>query len=318
MRISVTIPNWNGRRYLGPCLAALAAQTRLADEVLVVDSASTDGSVELVQRDYPGVRLVQLGRRPGITAAFNACVEHSSGDAIALLNNDTEPAPDWLLELERALSEDPHAGSYASKVLFLKDRQTINSTGDFYRRDGQPGNRGVWELDRGQYDDRCEVFSAMGAAALYRREALADVGLFDEELESYCEDIDWAFRAHLRGWHCRYVPRATVFHHGSATGGGPYASYCCGRNFIIVFFKNMPPALFRRYLLLHVVKELWLALKTLPHVREQAARAWLRGQGTAALTLPHTLVRRRLIQRGRRVTDAAIDQLLAGDWRFWL
>ncbi|MCL5946587.1 MAG: glycosyltransferase [Chloroflexi bacterium] len=274
-------------------------------------------SVELLRRRYPAVRLVQLGRRPGIAAAFNACIRSARGDGIVLLNNDTEPAPRWLEHLEAACGADPHIGACASKILFIKDRKTINSAGDFYRRDGTPGNRGVWEIDRGQYDQSPHVFSAMAAAALYRRAALEDVGLFDEGLVSYCEDIDWSFRAHLRGWHCRFAPHAVVYHHGSATGGGSYASYRCGRNFVLVFVKNMPGKLFRRYLPLHVARELWLSLKALPHGREPAARAWLRGQGAALFALPRYLRLRHEVQRQRLVAEEEIDRLLSGDWHFW-
>ncbi len=313
----MTIPNWNGQRFLAPCLDALLRQTRLPDEIIVVDSNSTDGSVELVQRRYPVVRLVQLGRRLGIAAAFNACLRSARGDGIVLLNNDTEPTPRWLELLEAACRTDPDIGACASKILFIKDRQTINSAGDFYRRDGTPGNRGVWEIDRGQYDQSPYVFSAMAAAALYTRAAIEDVGLFDEGLVSYCEDIDWSFRAHLRGWRCRFVADAVVYHHGSATGGGSYASYYCARNFVLVFVKNMPGKLFRRYLSLHVARGLWLSLKTLPHVREPAARAWLRGQSAAVLALPRYLHVRQEVQRRRLAAEEEIDQLLSGDWHFW-
>jgi GT2 family glycosyltransferase len=310
LRLSVAIANWNGCRYLAPCLRALQAQRRLPDEVVVVDSASTDGSQQLVAARYPAVRLVQLAHRPGIAAAFNACVAHTSGDALALLNNDTEVDAGWLAGLEAALAAEPQAGSFASKILFFRDRGVINAAGDFYTREGRPGNRGVWQHDEGQYDEPAWVFGAMAAAALYRREALEDVGPFDEMLGSYCEDIDWAFRAHLRGWGCRYVPQAVVYHHGSATGGGSLASYSCGRNFPLVFLKNMPPALYRQYLGCMLLRQARDTLETLPHVREPAARARLRGQAAALRALPQYLQARRTVQRTRRVADAVIDDLL--------
>lgn len=301
----------DGRRFLAPCLHALAAQTRLPDEVVVVDSASTDGSQALLQAQFPAVCLVQLQRRPGIAAAFNACVRHTQGDAVVLLNNDTEVAPGWLAALEAELAAQPQAGFLASKILFMQDRRTINAVGDFYTRAGRPGNRGVWEQDHGQYDRPAWVFSAMAAAALYRRAALDDVGQFDEGLGSYCEDIDWAFRAQLRGWRCRYVPAALVYHHGSATGGGPLASYSCGRNFPLVFVKNMPPPLLRRYLGHMLLRQGRDALETLPHLREPAACARLRGQAAAVGALPHYLHERRRVQRARRVSIESINRLLS-------
>ena len=309
-RISVAIANWNGGRFLTPCLHALQAQTRQADEIVIVDSASTDGSQELLARGFPDVHLVQLGRRPGIAAAFNACVQHTTGDALALLNNDTEAARGWLAALETEMTMQPQAGFFASKTLFMQDRVTINAAGDFYRPDGHPGNRGVWERDHGQYDQPAWVFSAIAAAALYRRAALEDVGPFDEGLGSYCEDVDWAFRAQLRGWSCRYVPGAVVYHHGSATGGGVLASYSCGRNFPLVFVKNMPPPLFQRYFGKMLLRQARTALEALPHLREPAARARLRGQAAAIRALPAYLQQRRRVQRSRRVSATTIARLL--------
>ncbi len=313
LRISVAIANMNGRRYLAPCLQALAAQTRQPDEVVVVDSASADGSQELLATDFADVRLVDLQRRPGIAAAFNACVSHTRGDAVVLLNNDTEVAPGWLAALENEFTARARAGSFASKVLFARDRRTINAVGDFYTPEGRPGNRGVWEVDNGQYDRPAWVFGAMAAAALYRRTALDDVGPFDEGLGSYCEDVDWAFRAQLRGWPCRYVPEAVVYHHGSATGGGELASYSCGRNFPLVFVKNMPPPLYRRYFGRMLLRQSRDLLETLPHLREPAARARIRGQAAAIRALPDYLRRRRHVQRTRRVSAAAIERILGED-----
>lgn len=312
LRVTVAIPTWNGLRFLGPCLDALKTQTRQPDQVVVVDSASTDGSVDSVRTHYPDVRVVELGHRPGIAAAFNACLSSSDDDAIALLNNDTIAAPQWLAELVACLEREPTAGSCASKILFAKDRRTINSVGDFYRPNGTPGNRGVWEADSGQYDADAWVFGAMGAAALYRRAALNEVGPFDEQLGSYCEDVDWAFRAHLLGWRCRYAARAVVYHHGSATGGGELASYSCGRNFPLVFIKNMPPRLYRRYLPAMVTQQLRFAAETAPHLREPAARARLRGQAAAVAALPQALRWRRRLQRARTAPDDVIEALLTG------
>jgi GT2 family glycosyltransferase len=309
-RISVAIANLNGGRFLAPCLQALQAQTRQADEIVVVDSASTDSTQDVLAKSFPDVRLVQLGRRPGIAAAFNACIQHTAGDALALLNNDTETAPGWLAALENEMVAQPLAGFFASKVVFMRDRITINAAGDFYMPDGRPGNRGVWEQDHGQYDQPEWVFGAMAAAALYRRAALVDVGPFDEGLGSYCEDVDWAFRAQLRGWRCRYVPGAVVYHHGSATGGGVLASYSCGRNFPLVFVKNMPPALFRRYFGSLLLRQARDAAEALPHLREPAARARLRGQAAAMRAFPAYLQQRRHVQRTRRVSSASIAQLL--------
>ena len=112
-----------------------------------------------------------------------------------------------------------------------------------------PGNRGVWQRDSARYNVMEEVFGPCAGAAAYRRgalEALAEGGqVLDEDLVMYCEDVDLNLRARLRGFRTIYVPRAIVYHRLSATGGGTLASYYCGRNFILVWVKNMPGALAR-------------------------------------------------------------------------
>lgn len=301
--VSVVIPNWNGARYLPACLASLRRQTYPRFEVIVADGASRDDSARLVAEQFPEVRLLALPENRGFTGNVNAGIRASRGEVIALLNNDAEADSAWIAELVRGF-DAPWIGVCASKLL-LADRPTVlNSAGDFYRPEGIPGNRGVWEEDRGQYDRSELVFGASGGAAAYRRALFDDVGLFDERLFTYCEDVDLAFRAQLRGWRCRYVPTARVYHRLSATGGGPLASYYCGRNFIAVWVKNTPPGIARRYFGKMVLAQLRLALEALRHVREPAARARLCGQLAALGELPAWLRARREVQAGRRVPEA--------------
>lgn len=310
--VSVVIPNWNGARFLGDCLRSLRRQSYPNREVIVVDGASTDGSAELVAHEFPEVRLLALPENRGFAGNCNAGIRVSRGEIVALLNNDAEADAEWLAELVSGFSE-PWVGACAAKVLLWDRRNVINSAGDYYRVDGVPGNRGVWEEDRGQYDQPELVFGGSGAAVAYRRAMLDDVGLLDERLFMYCEDVDLAFRAQLLGWRCRYVPTAKVYHRLSATGGGPLASYYCGRNFIGVWVKNAPPGIVRRYWKKMVLKQLGLALETLGHIREPAARARLRGQLAALRQLPELLRARRDVQSRRRVPESYILSIMAGE-----
>jgi len=198
----------------------------------------------------------------------------------------------------------------ASKMLLFDRRDTIHSAGDFYRTDGVPGNRGVWQQDKGQFDDEEPVFSACGGACAYRRAMLDDVGLLDESLFMYLEDVDLAWRAQLRGYGCIYVPTAIVYHRLSATGGGPIASFYCGRNFIAVIVKDVPGAIIRRHWPAIVRAQLGFAGESLRHFREPAARARLRGQLAGLAQLPLRLRQRRVVQASRRVSDEYIASLL--------
>jgi len=294
---------------LRACLDSLRAQSFQDFDVAVVDNGSTDDSLQILAEDYPQVRIVGWETNRGVAAAFNEGVRQCRGELLALLNNDMEVAPDWLAALVQALERDPKAGAAASKILFI-DRRTINSAGDVYRRDGIPGNRGVHEIDQGQYDRTEYVFGASGGASLFRRQLFDEIGFFDERLVSYCEDVDWAWRLQLAGYRCLYVPEAVAYHWGSATGGGELASYYSGRNFIRVLFKNLPGAVMRRHWRAILGRELSLALEALRHGREPAARARLAGQLAGLRSVPEALRQRKWTMSMKRVSDDYIESLL--------
>lgn len=307
---SVIIPNWNGIRLqlLPTCLNALGAQTYRDFEIVVVDDCSTDDSREFLAREFPDVRVVGNEKNLGFAPSVNAGIRAARGEIVVLLNNDTEADPAWLAEIARAFDENPRAGMVACKLRLFDQRDHIHSAGDFYRVDGIPGNRGVWETDAGQYDDARGVFGACGGAAAYCKTMLAEIGGFDEALGSYCEDVDLNWRARLAGYAVAYAPRAIVYHRVSATGGGALASFFVGRNFIWVIAKNYPSGLWKKYWRKILRAQLYITFDALKSWRGAAARARLRGQIAGALGLPRWLARRREVIR--RASEAEIEAVL--------
>jgi len=308
--VSVVVPNWNGARFLPTCLDALRRQTLQPFDTVVVDNGSTDASRALLSSSYPEVRVVAHATNRGVARAFNAGIRASGASIVVLLNNDTEAEPTWLEALIGPLTDDPEIGMTASKLLLFDRRSVLHSAGDFFGRDGMPGNRGVWQEDRGQFDRDQEPFGPCGAAAAYRRSLLDEIGLFDEALGSYCEDVDLNVRARLAGHRCRFVPSARVYHRVSATGGGPTSSYFVGRNVIWVLAKDLPAALLRKYWPSILARQLSIAMESLRHWREPAARARLRGQLVGLRRIDEPLARRPKVQQGRRVSIAALDACL--------
>ena len=310
--VSVIIPNYNGIRFLETCLSALAGQTYPRDrlEVILVDDASTDASVPFVRDHFPWVDVVPLEQNSGLAVACNRGVAHARGEIIALLNNDTEVEPQWVEALVQALEDHPWAGAAASKMLLFDRRHIIHTTGDMMGVDGIPRNRGVWEEDQGQYDDQREVFGGCGGAVAYRREVWDALGGFDEDLFMYLEDVDLAWRMQLQGWGTVFAPDARVYHHLSATGGGPLASYYTGRNTIWVIAKDMPTPFLRRYGRHVVAAQLRIAWDALKAWRGEAARARLRGQIAGILGLPRILRKRREVQRSIRTDLRRVERLL--------
>jgi GT2 family glycosyltransferase len=310
--VSVIIPTWNGAALLPACLDAVRAQTYPRLETIVVDNASTDETAALLCQRYPEVRVLVLPENRGLTGAVNAGIRAAAGEIIALLNNDAEAEPAWVASLAGALLEHPQAGSAASKMLLYDRRDVLNSAGDTYGLDGLPANRGVWEKDVGQYDAGGEVFGGCGGAVAYRKQMLDEIGLFDEELFMYCEDVDMAWRAQVAGYRCIFVPQARVYHRLSATGGGKIASYYTGRNTLWVLAKDYPAGLLRRYWPRVLRAQLRIAWEALRAWRGEAARARLRGQWAGLRGFGRWRAKQAEVYRHRRVSDAELERLLRG------
>ncbi len=307
---SVVIPNWNGAHHLPTCLNALRAQTYPHLEVIVVDNASQDGSLDLLAGQYPQVRAIALPQNQGFTGACNAGMQAATGDFVALLNNDTEVDPGWVAAVVDAFQRHPEAGLVASKMRLFDQRDRFHTAGDQYRVDGRLVNRGVWEQDTGQYDREEYVFSACGGSAAYRRDLLDTIGLLDNDFFFSCEDMDLAWRAQLAGYRCVYVPNALVYHRLAATGGGVTASYYDGRNTIWILIKDYPAALWRKHAIKILRAQFDLGWQALRAWRGAAARARLRGMVASLRGLPKMLRKRRRIQQSRRVSIAYLDSIL--------
>ena len=286
---SIVIPNWNGQHFLKVCLDSLRSQTYTNIEIIIVDNASSDGSQDYIKNHYPEVTLMELSENLGFTGACNIGMENANGEFVSLLNNDTEVDENWVSEVVTAFIGHPEVGMIASKMLLFDQRNKIHTTGDFFTTDGRAGNRGVWEIDNGQYDTEDYVFSACGGSSVYRKSMLDEIGLLDNDFFFLLEDIDLAWRAQLAGYKVLYVPTAIVYHHLSATGGGVTASFHDGRNSIWVLVKNLPARLWRKYGWQIIKRQGKIAWEAICAWRGEAARARLKGILVGVGTLPRSL-----------------------------
>jgi GT2 family glycosyltransferase len=305
----VVIPNWNGAAWLPGCLGALAAQTFRAFETVLVDNGSSDGSVALVRRDHPDVRVVTFGRNRGFAAAANAGIRAGAPTPyVALLNTDTRPRPGWLESLVAAMVRaGPEVGCLASRMLRMEDPAQVDDAGDGLSWHGVAFKRGHGE-PAAAYAREEDVFSPCAGAALYRRPMLEEVGGFDERFFAYLEDVDLGLRCRLRGYRCRYVPGAEVLHHGHGAGiaRGRYVRLTT-RNRLALFAKSIPAPLLRRHVG-RLAYGQWYFL-----VVSRRPLHSLLGYLGFALLLPHVLRERRRILTGRRIADEALDGMLARD-----
>ena len=308
--VTVVVPNWNGRRFLDLCLASLRDQSFRDFETIVVDNGSEDGSLGLVAETFPEVETISLGENRGFAAAVNAGIEASTTEFVALLNNDTEQDRCWLEALVRAANDHPESGLFASKLVDFHDRRVLDGAGDAMRLSGLPYRLGHGEVDRGQFDESGYVFGACAAAALYRKSLFEEVGLFDEDFVSYCEDGDLSFRAQLAGHRCFYVPDAVVYHMGSASTGGkrsPTATRLGTRNSLGLLIKNLPLSAVPHILPFFVLGQL---ARLVTAVLTGTLLAHLKGLAGAWRHLPLMRQKRAEIQKRKQLSDAEVRRLL--------
>lgn len=306
-KVSVIIVNWNAGHFLEQCLTALMAQTVQPHEIILVDNASSDSSIQIA-RKFPKVRLIALNTNTGFARGNNLAIEAVSDESkwVALLNPDAYSQTRWLETLLLAADSHSEFDIFASKLVNAVNPMCFDGAGDAYHLSGL-----VWRMNHGTpvrdvWENVREVFSPCAAAALYRRSVLCELGGFDEDYFCYVEDVDLGFRLRLSGYRCLYVPQSVVHHVGSGTTGGQHSSFALyhgHRNMVWTFVKDMPGILFWLMLPLHLVLNLvsiiWFSL----HGR---ADVILRAKRDALLGLPQMWRKRQQIQKTRVVKIAEI------------
>jgi GT2 family glycosyltransferase len=223
--VTAAILNWNGGDLVVECLRSLLRQTHPIQDRIVVDNASTDGSLERLKAEDPGLTVITNSRNLGFAAAANQAVAAAKGDWFLLANLDVEFEPDFVDRLVGAGERDPMIGSVAGKLLRPRANDSapiVDSTGHILYRNGWAANRGEGLPDAGQWERSEEVFGVTGAAPLYRMKMLREITdgaarPFDERFFAYIEDVDLDWRMRWLGWKAWYEP-AVAWHHRSATG----------------------------------------------------------------------------------------------------
>lgn len=242
MGISVVIPNYNGGKYIEGCLESLKRQTLEPDEIIIVDNASSDRSLDIIQGKYNNyVKLIKMQSNKGFSIAVNEGIKKSIHKYVVLLNNDTEVEEDWLKELHNEIKKDEDIFSVCSKMLRFDNRDIVDDVGDGYTVLGWATKRGDGKPEK-KYTESCEVFSSCAGAAIYRRDIFEKIGYFDENFFAYLEDIDISYRAKIYGFKNYFAAGARVYHIGSATSGSRHNAFkvkLSARNNIFLIHKNM-------------------------------------------------------------------------------
>ena len=226
--VTIAVVNTNGRELLAACLRSLAPEVEAGRaEAWVVDNASSDGSPEMVEREFPWVNLVASPENLGFPQAANLSADRTTGEWLATANEDIELTPGALETLLAAAERHPEAAIVAPRLV-LPDGSTQHTVYSFptflvtaahhlglQRLSRRLGERlcleGYWDPDRPR-----RVPWAFAAFVLIRREAFDSVGGFGRDLWMYADDLDLAWRLRKDGWSVWYEPAARVIHHGGA------------------------------------------------------------------------------------------------------
>ena len=320
--ISVAVVNWNRREYLRACLTSLAGQRDASFEVIVVDNGSSDGSAEMARSEF-GVRVIANAANVGFCAANNQAFAAARGQFIALLNNDTEAAPDFLANLRRAFDAAPDIGMAAAKVLVWEDPRRIDKAGHLIYPDGQNRGRGTGEIDRGQYDGIAEFLWPDGCAAMYRKAMLEAIGGLDEDFFMFADDAELGLRGRIAGWRCLYVPGAVVRHHRgvSLDTGSTRRIFLIERNRLLLAAKLFPWSLLLLnpyYFALRLVSGVAAAagekgeMARFPGVANKLRLAWtiLHADLAALGLLPRMLRKRAQVRRIAKLTPGEVRRLI--------
>ncbi|MBT5700178.1 MAG: glycosyltransferase family 2 protein [Gammaproteobacteria bacterium] len=255
MSVAIIIVNYNSGALVSRCLKSLSEQTLCADELVVVDNASTDAESRSMLDAITNATVIRSDLNLGYGGAINLAVQKlTTTDYIVCLNPDAFPEPDWLEAIVNAADSHPDHGSFASLMLREDDISIVDGAGDELHFTGIPWRR----FHKRTLPDNLQtepVFSACAGAALYRTSLFNQLGGFDERYFMYVEDIDLGFRLQLAGHPCLLVSDAIVHHIGSAvTGeGSDFSVYFGHRNLVYCYFKNMPLLLLLATLPFHIL-----------------------------------------------------------------
>lgn len=235
-RVAIILVNWNGKGVTLDCLASLDAVTYEHRETIVVDNASSDGSIEAIRSRFPAVTLLVMkeNRRfaGGNNAGIGYALEHGA-DMILLLNNDTTVAPDFLTYLVDRMQNNPTTGLVAPKIYYHDEPDRIwFAGGEVSFWTGTMRHTGIREKERGQFVTARPIGYATGCCMLVSREAIAGAGMLDESYYIYGEDADWCMRIRGAGYGIMLEPGAHVWHKLSVSSGGHLSAYKMRNKFL--------------------------------------------------------------------------------------
>jgi GT2 family glycosyltransferase len=315
--VSVTLVTYNSGRFIKRCLESVLEQRYPTMEVIVIDNASTDGTVDILEQFADRCRIYYNDENIGFAAAQNQAIGLAQTEWVLTLNPDVLLLPNFVQALVDAGNVDPKIGTVCGKLLTIRatfdlpEKQLVDSTGIYFTPMLRHLDRGSQEVDNGHYLNFEYVFGATAAAALYRRSMIEDISIlgefFDPDFFVYREDADVAWRAQLMGWRCMYTPLARGYHVRNVLPGNrralpPEINMHSVKNRFLMRLKNMTPDLYRRNWLSITTRDIVVLGACLLRERTSLKAFWF-----LARNWKRILAKREEIMRRRRAKDDYIS-----------
>ena len=247
-KVAIVILNWNGQKMLAKYLPNVVEYSRQDAEIWVADNCSSDGSMHLLETQFPQVKTIVLEQNYGFAEGYNRALQQIPADYYVLLNSDVEVSHHWLTPLIEFMDSHPQVAACQPKLLSELDKDNFEyagACGGFLDKYGYPFCRGrifnTVEADNGQYDYQQEIFWASGACMMVRSSDYWAVGGLDGRFFAHNEEIDFCWRLHLQGRKVYCIPESEVFHVGGGTlpKSNPKKTFLNFRNNLTMLYKNL-------------------------------------------------------------------------------
>ncbi|MCK5330013.1 MAG: glycosyltransferase family 2 protein [Candidatus Marinimicrobia bacterium] len=317
--ISIIVLNYNGKQFLQVCFDSLLLSTYPNIELLMVDNASSDDSVEYMERNYPQVKIIHSGGNIGYSAGNNLGIEVAAGKYVLLLNNDIEVTPGWLEPIIEEFESDEQIAAVQPKIHHMIDRDSFEYAGaaggmiDIF---SFPFMRGrvfyTIEKDEGQYDTNIDLFWTSGAAMAIRKDVLKKTGLLDNDFVHHMEEIDLCWRILLQGHRLRIRTDSVIYHYAGGTikAKSFKKEYWNHRNSVFMMMKNYSSRRLMYLLPARYLLDILVVVKSILVWDTMKIAAILRAHGWLFRQLSLILRKRREVQLARQVPDSALDKFM--------
>jgi len=321
--VSIIIVNFNGKELMRRCLTSLLTTNYPNFEIVIVDNASTDGSVELIGKlfgSYPCIKVIKNSENLGHSEGCNVGAKVAKGKYLVFLDSDTEikaggcisennerlhVPQNWLSELVKVMESDRSTGIAQAKIVLAKDSRLLDYT--CMAIDALGTWHATYGLKEDELKENFEILAASSGCSIVRKKVFEEVGGFDSDYFIYDDDTDFSLRTRLLGYKVVLVPSAVIAHHGSVLRGiNPRTVYHSAKNRVCTMLKNYElKNLWWRFLVLSFLTSMasvgFLLLK-----KFDEAKATAKGLSNSITSFRKTWRKRLLVQSKRRVRDAEL------------